>query len=71
MFKIIYAGAYNPEISECVANFKNICLEGVILDESLSEGELVEERRRLQSKNIRELKFDDIRKINPDIIFLC
>ena len=71
MYKMIYMGTYNPKISECVANFKDIHLAGVILDDTLSESELAENRLWFQSKNIRELKFEDISTLNPNVIFLC
>ena len=71
MYKMIYMGTYNPKISECVFNFQRIRLEGVILDNSLSENEISTERQRLQSKHICELQFDDISKMNPDLIFVC
>ena len=68
---MIYMGSYSPMIFEQVMNFKEIEVVGMIIDNSLPSEEVFEIRQKLSDIGVKENFFEDIEKINPDLIFLC
>lgn len=71
MYKIIYMGGYNPRIFEQILAFNNIELSGVIIDYTLPKDNIEETKEIMRKNNIKELVFDEIPTISPDIVFLC
>lgn len=71
MYKMIYMGGYNPKIFECISNFKEFTLLGIIVDYELSSDDVHEIKNVMRLNNIHELKLEDIPFEKPDVILLC
>lgn len=71
MYKIIYMGSYNSEICKTLMKFKNIKVQSVIVDKSITCDEIQDTYSFFEKHNIPIIELDEVDKINPDMIFVC
>ncbi len=71
MYQIVYMGSYNDVICKTILNFKNISLQGVIVDTSIPFEDIQYTRSFFLENNIPNIELTDIEAIKPDMVFVC